>query len=85
MKHGLHGINMASGSQLKHAELTELGIGVFYEVYNELGFGFLESVYRKSLHLALREKNLKVEAEVSCASIFSRDKCGRFLCGPSGK
>jgi hypothetical protein len=27
--------------------LTEKIIGVFYEVYNELGFGFLESVYRE--------------------------------------
>ena len=24
-------------------------IGVFYDVYNELGHGFLESVYQKSL------------------------------------
>ena len=29
---------------LKHKELTETIIGVFYEVYNELGHGFLESV-----------------------------------------
>jgi hypothetical protein len=28
----------------KHKELTERIIGVFYEVYNELGHGFLESV-----------------------------------------
>lgn len=29
---------------LKHQELTEKIIGVFFEVYNELGYGFLESV-----------------------------------------
>lgn len=62
---------MASGSQLKHAELTETIIGVFHEVYNELGFGFLESVYRRSLHMALREKGLSVEAEVP-VPVFSR-------------
>ncbi len=28
-------------------------IGVFYEVYNELGFGFLESVYREAMRIAL--------------------------------
>ena len=33
----------------KHSELSETIIGVFYEVYNELGYGFLESVYRNSL------------------------------------
>jgi GxxExxY protein len=71
-------INMASGSQLKHAELTELIIGVFYDVYNELGFGFLESVYRKSLQLALREKNLKVEAEVAVPVFFRGINVGDF-------
>jgi GxxExxY protein len=69
---------MASGSQLKHAELTELIIGVFYDVYNELGFGFLESVYRKSLQLALREKNLKVEAEVAVPVFFRGINVGDF-------
>ena len=30
---------------LKHSTLTESIIGTFFEVYNELGHGFLESVY----------------------------------------
>ena len=29
---------------MKHAELTEEIIAAFYEVYNEMGRGFLESV-----------------------------------------
>jgi GxxExxY protein len=33
---------------LKHHELTEKIIGVFYDVYNELGHGFLESVYEQA-------------------------------------
>jgi GxxExxY protein len=53
-------------------------IGVFYDVYNELGFGFLESVYRKSLQLALREKNLKVEAEVAVPVFFRGSNVGDF-------
>jgi len=32
-------------SDLKHADLTDRIIGIFYDVYNELGYGFLESVY----------------------------------------
>jgi hypothetical protein len=36
----------------KHVELTERVIGVFYDVYNELGHGFLESVYREAMQLA---------------------------------
>jgi hypothetical protein len=33
---------------LKHHELTEKIIGVFYDVYNELGHGFLESKLLRS-------------------------------------
>ena len=35
---------MPPKTTLKHAELTERIIGVYYEVYRELGHGFLESV-----------------------------------------
>lgn len=69
---------MAGNSQLKHAELTETIIGVFYDVNNELGFGFLESVYRKSLHLALCDKKLSVEAEVPVPVFFRGISVGDF-------
>ena len=35
--------------ELLHEELTNSIIKTFYEVYNELGFGFLEKVYQNSL------------------------------------
>lgn len=33
----------------KHSELTKQIIGIFYEVYNILGYGFLERVYENAL------------------------------------
>jgi GxxExxY protein len=45
---------------MKHEEITEKIIGVFYEVYNELGHGFLESVYEQSMAIALSEAGLQV-------------------------
>lgn len=42
--------------QFRHSDFTKGIIGVFYDVYNELGHGFLESVYENSLALALRER-----------------------------
>jgi GxxExxY protein len=41
---------------LKHGELSKTIIGVFFDVYNELGHGFLESVYQRSFALALTAK-----------------------------
>jgi GxxExxY protein len=62
----------------KHSELSEAIIGVFYEVYNELGYGFLESVYRNSLQLALLAKGLQVETEVGVPVFFRRKNVGDF-------
>ena len=62
----------------KHSKLTDLIIGVFYEVYNELGFGFLESVYRNALQLALIEKQLVVMPEKAISVYFRGNKVGDF-------
>jgi GxxExxY protein len=69
---------MTIDSNYKHSELTDTVIGVFYEVYNELGFGFLESVYRDSLRHALLEKGLSVEQEVAVSVFFRGHNVGDF-------
>lgn len=69
---------MAVDSNYKHSELTDTIIGVFYDVYNDLGFGFLESVYRKALRLALMEKGLAVESEVPVSVFFRGVSVGDF-------
>jgi GxxExxY protein len=69
---------MGTDLKYKHSELTDLIIGVFYEVYNELGHGFLESVYRNSLQLALTAKGLSVEAEVPISVRFRGKIVGDF-------
>jgi GxxExxY protein len=53
-------------------------IGVFYEVYNELGHGFLESVYQKSLCLALVSAGLEVCSPVVIPVWFRGHQVGHF-------
>ena len=48
---------------LKHQELTEIIIGCFYQVYNDLGWGFLERVYQNALYYALLDEGLQCEIE----------------------
>jgi hypothetical protein len=41
-----------------HGDLTSVIIAAFYAVFNRLGFGFLESVYRNALRNELRRRNI---------------------------
>jgi GxxExxY protein len=62
----------------KHDALTERVIGVFYDVYNELGYGFLESVYREAMRLALAQAGLTVKTEVPVPVSFRGVVVGLF-------
>ena len=62
----------------KHQELTQAIIQVFFEVYNELGHGFLESVYEEAMFAVLREKGMKVERQHALAVWFRGEKIGDF-------
>ena len=50
---------------MEYKELTHKIIGCAYRVFNQLGFGFLESVYRKAMLIELGKADLKSEEEKS--------------------
>jgi GxxExxY protein len=50
-------------AELKHGDITFGIVRAFYDVYNELGFGFLESVYREAMTLQLRGLGHVVQQE----------------------
>jgi GxxExxY protein len=64
---------------LKHKELTETIIGVFYEVYSELGHGFLESVYERAFEVALTSRGLEVLRQIDVPVWFRGQKVGDFV------
>jgi GxxExxY protein len=64
--------------RFKHGEITQKIIGVFYEVYNELGYGFLESVYEKSLQIALTSKGMKALSQIDIPVSFRGQSVGDF-------
>jgi GxxExxY protein len=65
-------------SRMKHQELTRRIIGAFFDVYNELGHGFLESVYVEALDLALKESGLTVIREMPLRVHFRNTVVGVF-------
>ena len=52
-------------AELKHGLVTDKVLRVFYDVYNEMGHGFLESVYHRSLVLALQTVGLNVSSKIT--------------------
>ena len=64
--------------RFKHGEITQKVIGVFFDVFNELGHGFLESVYEKSLELALNAIGIDVRRKIEIPVWFRRNQVGDF-------
>jgi len=60
------------------SDLTEKVIGAFYSVYNELGHGFVESVYRNAFAYELGTQGLRVEKEFPLTVRFRDIVVGQF-------
>ena len=63
---------------LKHFAITDAVIASFYDVYNELGHGFLESVYREAMMIALGSRNVAVEREKTVTVVYRSQTIGVF-------
>ena len=61
-----------------HQQLTKQLIGAYYDVYNELGFGYLESVYQRALEIALRDRRIEYVSQASIAVWYRGQQVGRF-------
>jgi len=67
---------------LKNREMTEKILGIFYDVYNELGHGFLEHVHARSMEHALTTGGLHIAREVPIAVGFRGVRVGDFKADP---
>jgi GxxExxY protein len=64
---------------LLHAEITEPVLGAFYDVFNQLGPGFLESVYEAALEINLLAAGLRVKRQDEVAVFFRTYCVGKFI------
>lgn len=63
---------------MEHEELTRKIIGCAYKVFNQLGFGFLESVYKKAMVIELSKNGFKVEEERPLKVHYDEQVVGDF-------
>jgi GxxExxY protein len=61
-----------------HTNITELIIKGFYNVYNELGYGFLEKVYENAMVIALEELGLTGAQQVPIDVYFEGKIVGKY-------
>ncbi len=61
-----------------HEELTDKIIRCFYNVYNGLGYGFLEKVYENALLIELRNSGLVAENQVSIKVYYLGLEVGNY-------
>ena len=61
---------------LKHSELSETLIGIFFSIYNELGHGFRESVYEQAFSIALPEHGIFFQRQFAIPVFFHQQRIG---------
>ncbi|MBC7937150.1 MAG: GxxExxY protein [Rhizobacter sp.] len=64
---------------LLHEKLTEKIIEVFYKVYNELGYGFLEKVYENALKIELERIGMSISSQVPINVLYSGVNVGFYV------
>ena len=64
---------------LLHFHLTKAILKCCFEVINTLGTGFLESIYKNSLQIALLDSGLKADPNRAFEVIFRGKKVGIFI------
>jgi GxxExxY protein len=64
--------------ELLHKDITDSILKTFYEVYNELGYGFLEKVYHNALYIELKNKGLNVVSQKQIDVFYKGLKVGEY-------
>jgi len=72
-------MNNYTDNQYLHSEITNRIIKAFFNVYNELGFGFLEKVYENAMLIELRKMGLKCLAQVPIKVHYLENLVGEYF------
>ena len=62
-----------------YKKLTEKIIGIFYKVYNNLGYGFLEKVYENAMMLEFRKENIPAVSQYAIKVVYQDEIVGEYF------
>ena len=63
---------------LLHGEITEQIIGATFDVYRELGYGYLEKVYQRAMVVELKLRRLKAIMEAEIEVYYKQQPVGTY-------
>lgn len=64
--------------KFKYQDITEKIIKAFYNVYNSLGYGFLERVYENAMMIELKSLNLNCEKQKQIKVFYKNENVGEY-------
>ena len=64
---------------MKYEEISDKIINSFYNVYNTLGYGFLERVYENAMMIDLRKAGLNCENQVPIKVFYQNEIIGEYF------
>jgi GxxExxY protein len=62
-----------------HSDITDKVIKAFYNVYNKLGYGFLEKVYENSMMLELKKFGLQCKHQCPIKVFYDNENVGEYF------
>jgi GxxExxY protein len=62
-----------------YSDITSLIIKAFYNVYNKLGYGFLEKVYENAMLIELTKQNLDCAPQCAIDVFYDECKVGFYI------
>jgi GxxExxY protein len=65
--------------EILHKQITDKILKGFFNVYNTLGYGFLEKVYENALFVELNDLGLKCERQKSIDVYYKENKVGNYF------
>ena len=65
--------------EAKYKELTEKIIGIFYKVYNNLGYGFLENVYEYAMMIDFKKENIPAVSQYAIKVFYEDEIVGEYF------
>jgi GxxExxY protein len=66
-------------TEVKQKELTEKIIGIFYKVFNALGYGFLEKVYENAMLIVLERERVPVISQAPIKVTYEGKVVGEYF------